>query len=244
VRDQELARAIRAVRQQRGWRQADVARRAGLSRERVSDLEHGDLGSFPVHTLRRIGAALDIDISLLARWRGGELSRLLDADHASLQNLIAHRFVQAAWTVIPERTFSRYGERGSIDLLAFHRPTGTVAVVELKTVIADIQELLARLDAKARLAPGEARALGWGVSSVVPCLFVADTTTSRRRLGAHQALFARFTVRGAAVRAWIKSPSPATGVLAVVALPYGNVATGRRAGRQRVRVIAVTSRRR
>jgi transcriptional regulator with XRE-family HTH domain len=236
MRDVEVARAFRAVRLRRGWRQLDVARRAGVSRERISDLENGEVGSFPLRTMRVVGAALDIDVTLVARWRGGELARLLDAGHAALGNAFAREFERAGWEVIPERTYSEYGERGSIDLLAFHASTRVLAVVEVKTVIADIQDLLARLDAKARLGGRIAASLGWRAHAVVPILVVAESTTSRRRMAAHDALFARFSLRGPAVRAWIRSPVPVSGVLAFMSLPSGTGAAARLAGRQRVRV--------
>jgi transcriptional regulator with XRE-family HTH domain len=235
MRDVEVARAFRAVRLRRGWRQLDVARRTGLSQTRISDLEAGDIGSFPLATLRRVGAVLEIDVTVAARWRGGELARLLDADHAALQSAIAHRFQRHAWEVLAERTFSHVSERGSIDLLARHPSTGVVAVIEIKTVVVDLQDLLARLDAKTRLAPTVAAPLGWRPTTVVPCLFVTASTTARRRLVDHAPLFARFDVRGSAVRSWIQTPGPAGGLLALVSPPLSSQAAVRRAGRRRVR---------
>lgn len=45
------------------------------------------------------------------------------------------------WLPRVEATYSRFGERGSIDVLAFHAATRTLLVVEIKTVIADAQGL-------------------------------------------------------------------------------------------------------
>jgi hypothetical protein len=39
-------------------------------------------------------------------------------------------------------TFSIYGERGSIDLLAWHSETRTLLVVELKSELTSIEETL------------------------------------------------------------------------------------------------------
>jgi transcriptional regulator with XRE-family HTH domain len=236
VRDLELARALRAVRLRRGWRQLDVARQARVSRERVSDLEMGELGSFSIRMLRQIASSLDMDIVLVPRWRGGELARLLDAGHAALQNTTAARFEASGWEVVVERTFSVYGERGSIDLLAFHPVARILVVVEVKTVIVDIQELLSRLDAKTRLSRDLVEPLGWRPVAVVPCLIVADSTTTRRRVTEHAALFSRFAIRGRDLAAWLSTPSPASGALAFVQLPDGRGAAVRAAGRQRVRL--------
>ena len=60
---------------------------------------------------------------------------------------------------------------------------------QLKTVAADTQAVLARLDAKTRLATGIARRFEWRVRRVVPCLVVADSRTNRRRISVHQAAF-------------------------------------------------------
>ena len=40
--------------------------------------------------------------------------------------------VAAGWEVVPEATFNEFGERGSIDILAFHPKHGALLVVEVK----------------------------------------------------------------------------------------------------------------
>ena len=80
--DLRVGAAIRAVRIRRGWRQADVAQRAGSSVTAVSRVERGQLDGMPLATLRRIAAALDIRVDLVPRWRGADLDRLLNAGHA------------------------------------------------------------------------------------------------------------------------------------------------------------------
>lgn len=63
-------RAFRAVRLHLRLRQADVAERAGVSQQHVSDLERGKLGRMTVDDLSRLFVALDIDTGpdrLLAR---------------------------------------------------------------------------------------------------------------------------------------------------------------------------------
>jgi len=39
-----------------------------------------------------------------------------------------------------------YGERGVIDILCFHSPTGSLLVIELKTEIVDVQDLVGGVD--------------------------------------------------------------------------------------------------
>lgn len=49
---------------------------------------------------------------------------------------------------MPEVSFSIYGERGVIDLLAWHGPSRTLLVIELKTEVVDAAEMLGVLDRK------------------------------------------------------------------------------------------------
>src|SRR5687768_11921817 len=151
--DRSLGKVLRAVRLRLGWRQVDLARRAGVSRRAISKLEREGPAGFAVHTLRRICEPLDVDLHVYGRWRGGELDRLLDAGHAALQSTFKELLEIAGWIVRAEVTFSRFGERGSIDLLAFHLASGTLLVIEIKTMIADVQGLLRPIDMKVRLAP-------------------------------------------------------------------------------------------
>jgi len=55
-------------------------------------------------------------------------------------------------------------------------------VIELKTAIADVNELLGTADRKRRLAAQVARERGWDPRTVSQWLIVADTRTNRRRL--------------------------------------------------------------
>lgn len=237
MRDLELGHVARALRHRRGWRQTDVADQAGVSQREVSRLEAGAIDHFTLATLRRVCRAVGLDVSLDGRWRGGELARLLDADHAALQASVARLLAGLRWLVAVEATFSRYGERGSYDILAFHPGSGTLLVVEIKTIVADLQGVLRPLDVKARLAMTVARDRGWQPRGVVVCLVVADGSTARRRVSEHAPLFARFALRGGAARRWLREPSPRSlGLLLFRTLPGRPGRSVRRAGRQRVRV--------
>jgi hypothetical protein len=202
----------------------------------VSKLERQGPAGFTVRTLRKICEAVDVDLQVYGRWRGGELDRLLDAGHAALQATFTEILEAAGWLVRVEVTFSRFGERGSVDLLAFHAATGTLLVVEIKTVIADLQGLLRPLDIKVRLARDIAAGIGWNVTDVVPCLVVAEESTARRRVAHHEQLFRRFTVRGRGARRWLRHVDGAPdGLLVFVKSSSGTSGSVSRPGRQRVR---------
>lgn len=199
---------LRAVRLRRGWRQSDVAHRAGVSQASVSRAECGHFDELMVGTLLRIAAALDVRLDWIARWRGGELDRMLNAGHAAMHAVVAGDLARCGWLVAPESTFSVYGERGSIDLLCFHPPTGTLLVIELKTQIVDVNELAAAVDRYRRLAPGIAREKGWRAEAVACWVVVLESRSNRRRVQDHAAVLrAAFPDDGRQVRGWLRDPS-------------------------------------
>ena len=61
-------------------------------------------------------------------FRGAELDRLLDEGHAALLGAVARRLEALGWEVRPEVSFAVFGERGSIDLVAWHATSGTLLV--------------------------------------------------------------------------------------------------------------------
>lgn len=234
--DSRFGRAVRALRLRRGWRQRDLAAAAGVSQQLISTVERGHADALSLAVLRRIAGALEMRVPLRAEWRGGELDRLLDADHAALQARARRVFEAIRWLVEVEVTFSRYGERGSIDLLLFHPVTRTLVVVEVKTIVADLQSLLRGLDAKVRLASAIGRERGWQGRRVVPCILLAEGTTNRRRVAAAEPLLMRFSLRARAAHAWLRRPGAAQGLLLFLSAPPTNRDGGRRAGRQRMRL--------
>ena len=72
--DLRLGALVRTLRRRLGWRQVDLARRAGVSQSAVSRLETGHLDELSLSTIRRIAAALEITVDFAPRWRGGELA--------------------------------------------------------------------------------------------------------------------------------------------------------------------------
>ena len=155
-----LPRAVRALRQRRRWRQSDLADRSGLSRHTVSRLERGLFENLPIGAVVSIAAALDATLDITLRWGGEGLDRLLDSAHAAIQNHIASMLRAQAWAVDVEVSFNHYGDRGRVDLLAFHAASGFLVVAEMKSAIGDVQETLGRLDTKTRIGPLLARQAG------------------------------------------------------------------------------------
>ena len=194
-----IGRAIRALRHQRDWTQSELGRRAGCDASLISWVERGNLRACSMATSQRIVEALDARLVVFVEWRGGELNRLLDADHAALQErwAVCKQGAASSWASGQEVTYNHFGDRGSIDDLAFDAVTGTLLVSELKTGIYDVQRMLAKMDEKERLASDVARRFDWDIRRVVGCLVLADTRTNRRRVQQHAGLFGRFDVADA-----------------------------------------------
>jgi len=152
VHDLQLGASIRALRRRRGWRQSDLAAAAGVSQTLVSSIERGHLDGVTIATLRRVMAGLDARLELGVRWRGGSLDRLVDERHASLVGRVVEILRSAGWLVRVEASYSHFGERGSVDVLAFYEPSGTMLVVEVKSELTSIEATLRKLDEKVRLA--------------------------------------------------------------------------------------------
>jgi transcriptional regulator with XRE-family HTH domain len=167
-----FGRGIRALRIRRHWRQDDLALAAGVSRSIIARIEAGTAASMPVGKLDSVAQALGARSDLRLSWNGEALDRLLDRHHASLVEAIVARLREAGWEMAAEATFWVRGERGSVDVLAWHGETQSVLVIEVKSVVPDIQAMLAALNRKVRLAPEIARERGWSPVAVSKLLVI------------------------------------------------------------------------
>lgn len=233
--DQRFGAVIRSVRIRRRWRQADLAANSGISRSAISRLERGHVGPMTIDDVRAVAEALEFRAELLARWRAGDLDRLMNARHSALHEEVARWFRARypEWVLAPGVTFAIYRDRGVIDIFAWHPGRRVVLVIELKTEIVDVNELLGTLDRKRRLAKQIARERGWDALSSAAWLIVADTRTNRRRAEAHEAMLkAALPASGSTMRTWLRDP-----VEPLAALSFWRNAGGRKAlsGTRRIR---------
>ena len=222
--DQRFGSTIRAVRLKRGWRQVDLASRAGVSPSTISRLERGHPGSLTLGTIRSVAAALDIRVDLVARWRAGDLDRLLNANHSQLHEVVARWFARElpSWILAPEVSYAIYRERGVVDIVAWHPGKRAVLVIELKTDIVDVNQLVGKVGEKARLIGKIVRDRGWDPLTVSTWVIVASGRTNRARLAAHQAVLrAAFPSDGRAIRAWLSDP---VGQMSALSMWSGRVA--------------------
>jgi transcriptional regulator with XRE-family HTH domain len=202
-----FGRQLRALRVRRRLRQDDVSNQAGVSRSEIGRAERGQADRLRLATLDRIATTLGARLEVRLTWNGEALDRLLDAAHAALVEATVGFLTSAGWECAVEMSFNFRGERGSVDVMAFHRSTRTLLVIEVKSVVPDVQDMLMTIDRKARLALQIAGQRDWNAVRVGRLLVIGESRTSRRRVEAHQAIFASaLPARGVAVRTWIRSP--------------------------------------
>lgn len=207
--DSRVGRLLRALRRRRGWTQTELANRAGVSQQAISLVERGHGASLSGRSMRRIFAALDARWEPTVSWRGGALDRLLDEDHIHLVAATVALLGALGWSVDVEVTYSAFGERGSIDVLAARSATGAVVSVEVKSDLTSVEATLRKMDEKSRLVR---RVLcleryGFKPMAVGSLLVLPATDTSRRRLRASAiVLDAGLPARGRAVRRWLIEP--------------------------------------
>jgi transcriptional regulator with XRE-family HTH domain len=227
---------LRAVRLSVNLRQADVALRAGVSQGVVSDLELGRLEMIGLATARRVATVLDVRLWLTAAWRGGEGDRLVDRAHASIVEHVVGVLRELDWDVIPEFTFNVYGDRGSVDILAWHPRERILLIIEVKATVTDLQAMLGSLSKKRRVVSGAvAKERGWQPRHVATVLVAAGTTGNRGIVARHAATFdAAFPARSRQVRSWLRRPTGQLSGLWFVSTR--TVPTAARGARRRVRL--------
>jgi transcriptional regulator with XRE-family HTH domain len=227
--DATVGRALRALRIRRHWRQDDLAVAAGVSQSVVSRAERGHFATIQVGTARALFAALDAGCTLAPWWRSGQLDRLLDEDHAAIVARAAALIEGDGWSVSVEVSFAVYAERGSIDILATRTADRAALVVEVKSRLMSVEELLRTLDRKVRLASGIVQDReGWRPNCVGRLVVLAEDSTNRRRVGRASVLATALPTRGPAVGEWLRRPvASASSLLFLSASPGRN-------GKQRV----------
>jgi transcriptional regulator with XRE-family HTH domain len=208
VDDLAVGVALRSLRERRSWRQRDLAERAGVSQSLISFAERGMFGQMSFGSIRRIFEALEARLELRVVWRAGELDRLVDQRHAAIVESVIRVLRDAGWEVRAEVPFSHFGDRGSVDVFAWHAASGAILLIEVKSQVYSVEETLRRFQTKIRLAAVIAKDhVGWTPRIVGSALVLPESAGTRRRIDAHPATFsASFPDRGRELRAWLRRP--------------------------------------
>lgn len=227
----KLGADVRLLRHRRGWSQVKLAQMAGVPRWVVSRIESGRGDLVRPGRIAAVVVALGGHLSIRVTYRGEGLDRLRDRRHAAILDAMVQLLQALGWLVATEVSFNVYGDRGSIDILAFHQSTGALLVVEVKSVVPDLGGMFMTLDKKVRLAASIAAKRGWNASSVSRLLVLPDDRTARRRVAEHAATFeAAVPMRNVAVRRWLRDPSgdPLAGLLFLTDAQHVNKRRDRR----------------
>jgi hypothetical protein len=192
--------------------------------------------------MEQVGSVLEMRVQIVARWRGGDLDRLVNARHAALLETVGRALVALGRIFVPAVSFSLWGQRGIIDILAWHPATRSVLVIELKTEIVDVEETLGTLDRKRRLAAEIAAERGWHAATISVWLAVAEGTANRTRVASFVTMLrAALPVGGVAVRRWLREPVGTVAALSFVRNSHQGTARQSLSARKRVRVPAQRS---
>ena len=231
-----LAADVRLLRKRKGWTQARLAHEARVARWVVLAIEGGRAGRQPIERVVAVVVALGGRLSVRVLFQGEGLGRLRDARHAALVESIVRILQAHGWLVATEVSFNIYGERGSIDVLAFHPGTAALLVIEVKSVVPDVGGMFMTFDRKARLASGIALTQrGWEASTVSRLLVLPDQRTARRRVAQHAATFeTAVPARNATVKRWLRRPTDAlAGLLFLSEVPNADRKVGTRSSSTR-----------
>lgn len=81
----KIATQIKALREQRGWTQSELAEKAGMKQERISALEDVNYSAWTLNVLRRLAKAFDLRIDLNFADFGSFLNEFANFNRNSLE---------------------------------------------------------------------------------------------------------------------------------------------------------------
>lgn len=242
-----VGRVLRAVRLHKRLRQIDVALAAGVSQSVVSRAERNQLHRVSVREIDLVAQVLDVSLFIDAKWNAGNVDRLIDRSHASIVEFVVKQLRELGWEVIVEFGFNHFGDRGSVDVLAWHPVTRTLLIIEVKSILTDLQATFMSLATKVRVVPMLARRdFGWDPAQVGRLLVMPGSTGNRSVVANHAATFETlFPRRMPSLRTWLRRPDgPVAGLWFLSPSPGGTVTNVRRVRPRRAELGARTNDRR
>jgi hypothetical protein len=181
---------------------------AGIDQTTVSMIERGWAAHLTLTTVRRAFDAVGVRLELAPRMSAADVASLLDEGHARLVETVLGVLHRHGWKTVAEYTFNHFGDRGSVDILAWHPATRTLLIVEVKTIFVDVQDLLGTLDRKCRVVPSlVSRERGWHPLAVGRVVVVENRAAARRTVDAHEQTFGSvLPARSRRVGQWLATP--------------------------------------
>jgi transcriptional regulator with XRE-family HTH domain len=179
--------AIKEVRFEIGWAQAELGRRADVSQAWISMIEGGHAPNLSIDAADRLlsimGARLVITVDAPFL---GDRRRQRDPAHAKCVAHVAGRLRTAGWEVLTEVEVGGDRSRGWIDILAFDALTGVLLVIEIKTEIHDLGAIQRSLGWYEREAWAAASRAGWRPGRIIGALLLLSTAANEARAQANR----------------------------------------------------------
>lgn len=215
-----LATACRDGRLALGLSQSAVAAKVGVARSYIAGIERGRANPTLDVIVRLAGAlGLELDLTLRSPVIVGD-RRQQDAVHARCSGYVDRRLRGAGWATAREVPIVDGRWRGWIDLLAFDPRTGTLIVIEIKTVIDDLGALERQVDWYERVARRVALDRGWRPRRIVTWLLVLSSEQNELTMMRNRDVMDRaFGVDAASMQTLLNDPGsdwPGGRALAVI----------------------------
>jgi hypothetical protein len=192
-----------------------VSTAAEIPRTVAMLIEAGRLDDVRFGDIRRYAKALGARFDGSVLWQGADLDRMLNRGHAKLHEATATWLSNVGgWVLVPEVSFAYAGDRGVIDIVAWHAVARSLLVIELKTRIVDISDLMATMDIRGRVARRIAGDRGWRPAAIGLWVVVAPARTNARALAEHATVLrAKFPGDGRTMRRWLANPTGSVAAL-------------------------------
>lgn len=189
--------------------QEELAARSGVRRWKIVKLEADELENLRFGDVDRCVNVLDGRLYVAASYHGAAADRLLDELHAQVVAACIKLLAALGWQTRVEVSFNDFGDRGSIDVLAWHAPTRTLLVIEVKSELGSVEGTLRPLDVKVRVAPKLAGSrFGWHPAHVARLLvFPRDRTVARQIERHRDVVRSALPAESRQVLRWLRDPT-------------------------------------
>lgn len=191
INREHLSRAggeLKRWRLRRGWTQAELGRRAGVSRVMVARIEHGDGGGVTVDGWQRVTLALGRPLRIeIGR---DPLESPVDAGHLAAQEILL-RLVRLVGFIRRVELLTRpANSRHAIDVVALDPRREILIVIEVINVIEDVGAGQRGFSRKLAEAAEVAAGMGFPDARIAGCWAVVDNRRNRALIGRYPEFFA------------------------------------------------------
>lgn len=193
---------VRRARKRRGWTQAELGRRVGLSQSAISRLERGEGGSLSVETWHRVALVLDLPFSIdLGR---DPIEEPTDAGHLAMQELVMRLGRTAGFRRTFELPSKPSDPARSTDVGLVNDTQRRLILIECVNTFGNVGASVRSSDRKRAESEAHAIALGHGRPYDVHVCWVVKATRRNRDLVARYPELFESRFPGSS-RAWVRA---------------------------------------